>query len=68
MNIIQQEKEEADSKNSKLENKSPAMKAKSEVSKAPTGERHGHMKNDNATLLNRARVVKKFSRYDDWVM
>ena len=47
MNDIQQEQKGADTKNSKLEGKSPTMIAKSEVPKQRTSEGDGRMRNEN---------------------
>ena len=58
----------ADTKKSKLEGKSPAMKANSEVSKERMSEGDGSMRNENGMLRTRARVIKKPNRYDDCVM
>ena len=62
---VQQQQKRADTKNSKLESKSPAMKAKSEVPKERTSEGDGHMRNENVKLCTRTRVIKKSSQCDD---
>ena len=61
MNDVQQEQKGADTKNSKLEGKSPTMIAKSEVPKERTSEGDGRMRNENGTLCTRARVIKKLN-------
>ena len=56
---VQQEQKGADTKNSKLESKSPSMKTKSEVLKERAIERDDHMRNENGVLRTKTRVIKK---------
>ena len=65
---IQQKKKGADTKNSKLEGESPAMKANSDVPKERMGEGDGCMRNENGTLHTRTRIIKKPNRYDHCAM
>ena len=65
---IQQEQKGADTKNSNLESKSPAMKTKSEVPKERAIERDDHMRNEHGALSTKTRVIKKPNRYDDCVI
>ena len=65
---VQQEQKGADTKNSKLESKSPSMKTKSEVLKERAIERDDHMRNENGVLRTKTRVIKKPNRYNDCVI
>ena len=65
---VQQKQKGADTKNSKLEGKSPAMKADSEVPKERTSEGDGGIRNENGTLRTRTRVINKPNRYDNCIM
>ena len=47
MKVVLQEQKEADTKSSKLESESTAMKAKSEVPKETTSEGDGHIRNES---------------------
>ena len=47
---VQQEQKGADTKNSKLQSKSPDLKEKSDVPKERLSEGDGRMRNENATL------------------
>ena len=68
MKDAQQEQKVADTKNSKLEGKSPTMIAKSEVPKERTSEGDDRMRNENGSLRTRTRTIKKPNRYNNYVM
>ena len=55
-------------RNSKLDSKSPVMKANSEVSKEMESEEDGCMRNENGMLSTRTRVIKKQNRFDNCVI
>ena len=65
INDAQLEQNGADSKSNKLEGKTPAMIAKSEVPKEMTSEGDGRMRNENGTLCTWARAIKKPNQYDN---
>ena len=68
MKVVLQEQKEADTKSSKLESASTAMKAKSEVPKEKTSEGDGHIRNESNMLPIRTRVTKKPCWYDNYIM
>ena len=68
MKNTQREKKAAKTKNNELEIKNTAMNAKLKVPKEKMSERDGLIRNENALLGTRTKVIKKPSQSEDYVM